>query len=121
MDAGTGSRSGIGLRVLALVLLGVPVGLLSMVVLREFTSGDSRALNHGLETIPLILVTASAFRWPRTAGAILVVFGLAALVVYPLQAFWRLSWQTILLVEVVIVTPTVLAGLVLRRATRETH
>jgi hypothetical protein len=108
-------------KAVAFLLLSVPVSLLSLLVLWELSTGNSRAPGHALEAIPLILVTAAAWRWPRRAGTILVLVGLAAVVAYPIQEM-RISsgpWHGVAFVELVIVTPPVLAGLLLRYATRE--
>lgn len=121
MDAAMGLSRNARRKAIAFLLLAVPVALLSLLVLWELSVGNGRARGHAVEAIPLILVTAAALRWPRRAGAVLVVVGLAALVAYPLQEILisRRPWLEVAFVEVVIVTPPALAGLVLRLASRE--
>jgi hypothetical protein len=111
---------GTRLKAIAFLLLAVPATLLSLLVLWELSVGNSRAPGHAFEAVPLILATGAAFRWPRLAGAILLVVGLALLVLYPVQE-WRQGrpWLEIAFVEAVIVTPPLLAGFLLRLATRE--
>ena len=104
----------------AFVLLSVPVSLLSLLVLWEISAGISRAPGHALEAIPLIAVTAAALRWPRKAGIVLFLVGLAAVVAYPISEM-RISngpWGGVAFVELVIVTPPVFAGLMLYQGTR---
>lgn len=61
------------LRIPALVLLALPLGLLLVLGVGEVASGVISGLQHFVQAAPLVVLAVVALRWPRTGGILLLV------------------------------------------------
>jgi hypothetical protein len=103
------------LRLWALLALAIPASLLGRLLIDNLATGDPRTPGHLLIEVPLLAAMALSWRRPRLVGNLLIVVALAGMAVNPVTHMSQ-PLDGIVLVEVVIFGPPLLAGLVLRAA-----
>jgi hypothetical protein len=106
------------IRLAALELLAIPVGLLALLLIDNFRTGDYRMPGHVMIETPLVLAMATLWRWPRQIGAALLVGAVAGTVVEVLQHPYG-AWQETVFVDVLVFGPPLLAGLLLVQTRHE--
>jgi hypothetical protein len=109
-------------RTIAFVLLWVPGVLLCFMVIHEFGAGEAwKALGHVPHAVTVTALALACLRWPAAVGKLLTVVGAGAIVVYPLQGLLRgLGRDSVLEVELIVILPALLAGVLLWLAARRT-
>jgi hypothetical protein len=102
-------------RILALILLAIPAGFVSVFFVAETIGGGlAESFGHLIQLLPLLMLAALSWRRPRLAGWILVILGSAIAIAYPVWAVSARSLPplTVGLVEIFMVLP-VIAGILL--------
>jgi hypothetical protein len=98
------------LKVAALVLLGLPAAVLVLFLAGETVGGDATGLQHLVQLAPLAILGGVAWRYPRAGGLALIVIGLVLAVLYP-WVFGGFPLSTVVLVEMLLFAPPIVAGL----------
>jgi hypothetical protein len=107
-------------RTIAFILLWVPSVLLCLMVVRELGGGETwKALGHVPHAVTLTALALASLRWPAAVGKLLTALGAVAVVVYPLQGLVRgLGRDSVVEVELIVMLPALLAGVLLGLAAR---
>jgi hypothetical protein len=105
------------LKAAATVLTAPPIVILLLFTFGEVFGGDISGVQHLVQLLPLAIVVAGAWRFPRVGGAALVGLSLVLGVVYPF-AFAGADLGTIIVVELLLFVPPALAGLLFLAAAR---
>ena len=110
------------LKVAATALVGVPAVMLIAIALGEMADGEVTGVQHLPEGGLLLLLAAAGWRYPRQAGALLLLAGVAVLAVW---LVWVVSSEDVagrapllgwVAVGLVLFAPPILAGLLLLRS-----
>lgn len=112
-------RSPRGSKLTASGLLAGPIALLLLLGLGEMASGEMSGVQHLVEAVPLLLVVVACWRWPRTAGIVLLFGGTLVFLLwlaFILTATERASPTSLAFVGIALVGPPLLAGALLLRA-----
>jgi hypothetical protein len=105
------------LKALAIAAVAPTVVVLLLFTFGEALGGDISGLQHLAQLLPLVLTLAAAWRFPRAGGALLAALSLGLGVAYPF-AFGADRLSTIILVELLLFAPPLLAGLLFIAAAR---
>jgi hypothetical protein len=105
------------LEMAALVAVAPTVAVLLLFAFGEAFGGDITGLQHLVQLLPLAILLAWAWRSPRVGGAALVALSLVLSLGYPLLAGGE-HLSTIVLVELLLFAPPLLAGLLFLAAAR---
>jgi hypothetical protein len=105
------------LKAAATAVTAPPIAILLLFTFGEVIGGDISGVQHLAQLLPLAIVLAAAWRFPRVGGAALVALSLVLGVVYPF-AFAGADLGTIILVELLLFVPPMLAGLLFLVAAR---
>jgi hypothetical protein len=70
------------LKLVAIVLIGVPAAVLLLFAVAEMAGGDVSGVQHIPEALLLFALAAAAWRYPRPAGLGLLVGGAVLLVIW---------------------------------------
>lgn len=97
------------LKITGLITLIIPIVFLLLFLFGEIIGGDISGLVHLFQVLPLLIIVFIAWKWPRVGGSILVYLGLVLGLIYALTAHF--SVQTIILVELILFLPPVIAGI----------
>lgn len=99
------------LKRIGISLLIIPIVFLSLFLFGEVLSGDISGLSHLLQIIPFFILVYISWRWPFWGGALLVLLSVTFGVLYAIDQIF--SWQTVLLVELVLFLPPFVSGVLL--------
>ena len=116
---GSGLSRKTRLQLVASALLVVPIVLLMILAVGEMVGGDVSGAQHVVMAIPLILLLAGAWRYPRATAIVLVFFGLVMLLMWSLAAATTdirhdEIWVFILMILLISGTPLAAAWLLWR-------
>lgn len=103
-----------------------PIMLLMVLAVGEMAGGDVSGAQHVVMAIPLFLLLAGVWRYPRATAILLVVFGLIMLVVWSLAAATTdirrdEIWVFILMVALFCVAPLAAGWLLWRAQASASH
>ncbi len=104
------SWTGRKMKKVAVGLLLLPIGVLTLFTVGEIMGGDWSGASHLVQLAPLVLLAWVGWRYPKIGGLLLVVIGIVLAVVYAVVTRGRLSVMTVGLVELLILLPPVVAG-----------
>ncbi len=107
------------LHLAGIALLLVPVAVLVLFTVGETVGGDISGLQHLLQAVPLFVLIAVAWRWPRAGGAAVLVTAVLLAATYALE--WRpreMTVQAVAITELVLFAPPIAAGVLLVLASR---
>lgn len=111
-------RSPRHLKVAALVAAMPTVAVLLLFAFGETSGGDISGLQHLVQLLPLAVLFGLAWRFPLFGGVSLVVVALVVGALFPMVAADSERASTILLVELLFLTPPLVTGLLFFAAAR---
>jgi hypothetical protein len=97
-------------KVLGLIVLLVPLGILALFTVGEVAGSDVSGLQHLVQALPLVGLAILAWRKPRAGGIALIVVAAVLAVVYAVIASAAMPMATRLLVGAVLFAPAIVSG-----------
>jgi RsiW-degrading membrane proteinase PrsW (M82 family) len=106
-------------RIVATILVAIPVTMLTLLGFAEVLGGDRTGVQHFLTAAPLLALLVLGWQRPRIAGILLLALGLIVFllwVVFVASVADRASPLVWLLVALALFTPPLVAGLLFLRS-----
>ncbi len=102
-------------KLVAMLLLLVPTGVLAAFAIGETAGGDVSGLQHVPEAAVLLVLLVAAWRYPRITGVVLLALGGVLFAVWLAFALMNLAPVAIVVTALILFAPPVVAGWLLYR------
>lgn len=99
------------LKILALFLLFIPIGFLTIFWVGESMGHTPGAIIHAIQLVPIFILLLLAWERPLVGGMLLTAISILLGILYPFSTIQRLPVITIVYVESILFLPIFLSGI----------